>query len=59
MREIAQCADIYLISSTKEINRNQIEVPDRVRVRDIERVKRKIHKYFSVFFSASVKTVIT
>jgi len=50
MREIAQCADVYLISSTKEINRNQLEVPDRVRVRDIERVKRKMLSYSVSFF---------
>lgn len=38
MREIRQSGDIYLISSTKGINRNQkIEVPDIVRVRDTER----------------------
>jgi len=50
MREIAQCADVYLISSTKEINRNQLEVPDRVRVRDVERVKRKMLSYSVSFF---------
>lgn len=38
MREIGQFADIYLISSTKGINGNQkTEVPDRARVRDIQR----------------------
>lgn len=54
-REIRWSGDIYLISSTKGINRNQkIEIPDIVRVRDterdIDRLKEKTHKYFSVYF---------
>lgn len=42
MRAIRRSGGIYLISSTKGINRNQkIEVPDSVRVRDTERERER------------------